>query len=155
ELVEKDRALYRAAVERTKAPLGKKTDPVASLAAAFEADLDTRTAAAELGLTADELKAKLAATPVAALAPLARGESVARGAFVRAFAGSARALGLGDPLGFTDPGVASLPEAAGRQRFEAPFGDRVLSIDVDRSWRFGSRRAGLDLVRDDGARIQL
>ncbi|MBI3725805.1 hypothetical protein HY251_17905, partial [bacterium] len=155
KLVEQDRAVYRKAVEATGATIGKKTDVVTALAEHHAQDVDTRLAAAELGLKEDALLEKLARSPVAGLEPLAkRGGLVTRKAFVRAFPEAARTLGVG---AFTPCACGEDDEAttAGLQHFEAPFGDRVLSIEVDRTWRLASREDGLTLTREGSAKIRL
>jgi tetratricopeptide (TPR) repeat protein len=100
ELLRADAERFQEAVARTGAPLSA-TEPVAALAARFEAELDLPLAAAEAGVRPDELRKALERSPRLAqqLGPLqVEGGTVQRQVFVDAFGDLVRELRLGDFL---------------------------------------------------------
>jgi tetratricopeptide (TPR) repeat protein len=97
ELMRADAQRFQEAVARTGAPLSA-TEPIAALAARFEAELDLRLAAAEAGLTPAELQKVLDRQPLLAkaLGPLrSEGGTVQRQVFVDSFPDLVDALKAG------------------------------------------------------------
>lgn len=111
--------LYAADSERFREGLARiavtppadiKDEPVNLLVARYEADLDLRLAAAELGLAPDELASRIARSRTAErdLAAL-RGGTIKRDTWAGVFPRVVRALGIGIPFtprGASDPGPA-------------------------------------------------
>jgi len=97
ELMRADAQRFQEAVAKTGAPLST-TEPIAALAARFEAELDLRLAAAEAGLTPAELQKVLDRQPLLAkaLGPLrSEGGTVQRQVFVDSFPDLVDALKAG------------------------------------------------------------
>jgi mono/diheme cytochrome c family protein len=91
-------------------PADIKDEPVTLLTARYEAELDMRLAAAELGMSADELTSRITRSRSAErdLAAL-RGGTIKRDTWVGVFPRVVRSLGVGIPFtprGATDPGPA-------------------------------------------------
>jgi hypothetical protein len=100
DLYAKDNEHFRRAVERTGARL-TATEPIVSLVAQYEKELDLTAAAAELGLPPTELAERLnqSAALARTLGPLkVSGGTVQREVFVEAFPGLVRELNLGTYL---------------------------------------------------------
>jgi mono/diheme cytochrome c family protein/sugar lactone lactonase YvrE len=112
-LMEEDAERYRKAVEKTGAGI-RNAEQVGVCTLRYEADLDLPTAAAELGLTADELMAKLASssTLTRSLGGLkVPGGTVHRQIFIQAFGDMVKDLRLGTL--FLPTQVQSLPDNTG------------------------------------------
>ncbi|MBI3726589.1 hypothetical protein HY251_21905 [bacterium] len=151
---EADGRAFLAAYAKTGARPGQRTDPLVGLSREFEGGVSARLAAAEVGVTRAVLEAKLPHAQLPDLEPLARGASVTRAVFEKNFPAAAKACEAGTCLAFTpSPPLTLLPAPPGYRRFEAPFGDRIISCEYDRSWKFASRQNGLLLERADGARM--
>src|SRR5262249_9967163 len=159
-LMEDDADRYRKAVEKCGGRVNV-TAPIATLTVRYEADLDLPTAAAEVGVTPEELRQRLAegeglTRNLGALATV--GGTVHRPVWVQAFADVARALRLGTVL---SPGNASqrLPDNTGEiDPLEAqsspansaalsPDGSRALFASADKSVRLWNVEAGRDVRR--------
>jgi tetratricopeptide (TPR) repeat protein len=98
ELLRGDARRFQEAVAATGAPLSA-TEPVAALALRFEAELDLSLAAAEAGVTSEDLRKALQRSPLLAqqLGPLqVEGGTVQRPVYVDAFADLVEVLRLGD-----------------------------------------------------------
>ncbi len=95
-LIQKDARRFQEAVAQTGAPLSS-TEPIAALALRFEAEMDLALAAAEAGVTAEQLLRALDRFPDLArrLGPLRVGSTVQRQVFVDAFADLVEALRVG------------------------------------------------------------
>jgi mono/diheme cytochrome c family protein len=168
KLMTADADRFRAALEKV---CGKVTDadPVSSAAVRYEADVDLRTAAAEVGLPPAELRRRLTASE-----PLARnfgplrgdGATVHRQVFQQAFGELARELRLGTPAqtasltgnlpdntGDLDPleGPSSLTNAGAF----SPDHRLVLLASADRSVRLMEVASGRELRRFVGHRASV
>jgi sugar lactone lactonase YvrE len=114
KLMAEDAERFRAALERCGGMV-TEADPVSAAAGRYEADLDLRTAAAEVGLPPEEFRRRVARSEA-----LARGLGALRGAggtvpravFQQAFGDLARELRLG-PLVQPSLVAGSLPDATG------------------------------------------
>jgi tetratricopeptide (TPR) repeat protein len=113
ELLRQDAERFRRAAEATGVRVGE-TEPVAALAARFEAELDLAAAASEVGLTPAQLLRGLERSPDLArtLGPLkVEGGTVQRQVFVAAFEDVVQALRLGTPLAVLNRALAEHTEA--------------------------------------------
>jgi WD40 repeat protein len=159
-LMEEDAERYRKAVEKCGGKVNV-TAPLATLTLRYEADVDLPTAAAEVGLSTDELRSRLGEAEglTRNLGALGTpGGTVHRPVWVQAFADVARALRLGTVL---PPGNASqrLPDNTGEiDPLEAqsstanhaafsPDGSRALFASADKSLRLWNVEAGRDVRR--------
>ncbi|MBM4069416.1 MAG: tetratricopeptide repeat protein [Planctomycetes bacterium] len=109
-LMRGDARRFQDAVKRTGAPL-TATEPIAALAARFEAEIDLPLAAAEVGVRPGELLEALRARPQLAqsLGPLrVAGGTVQRQAFVDSFGDLVEALRIGTHLATRSTAVARL-----------------------------------------------
>jgi WD40 repeat protein len=159
-LMEEDAERYRKAVEKCGGRVNV-TAPIATLTARYESDLDLQTAAAEVGISPEELHSRLAETEgltrnLGALTTA--GGTVHRPVWVQAFPDVVRALKLGTVL---PPGNASqrLPDNTGEiDPLEAqcgpanhaafsPDGSRALFASADKSVRLWNVEAGRDIRR--------
>jgi hypothetical protein len=130
------------------APADPADEPITAVATRYEAELDLRLAAAELGLRADELEARLdrsAAVRKALAALVTRGGTVKRDSWEAVFPRAVRDLGLGVP--FTprtsrDASPAVWIDRA-RHRWIALAGAAVTQRDA----RARCRRQGFELPR--------
>jgi WD40 repeat protein/mono/diheme cytochrome c family protein len=105
---------FREAIAKTGAKIGK-TEPVSALTLRYEADLDLRTAAAEIGLTPEQLRDALAHSPSLSqtLGSLrVPGGTVARALWVQTFADLVKELHLGTLLS-TVASTGVLPDNTG------------------------------------------
>jgi WD40 repeat protein len=159
-LMDEDAERYRKAVEKCGGRVNV-TAPIATLTVRYEADLDLPTAAAEVGVSPDELRSRLADAEgltrnLGALA--SAGGTVHRPVWVQAFPDVVRGLRLGTVL---PPGNASqrLPDNTGEvDPLEAqsspanhaafsPDGSRALFASADKSVRLWNVEAGRDVRR--------
>jgi mono/diheme cytochrome c family protein len=159
-LMDDDAERYRKAVEKCGGRVNV-TAPIATLTLRYEADVDLPTAAAEVGLPAEEFRERLARaeTLTRNLGALATpGGTVHRPVWVQAFADVARALRLGivlppgvgvqrlpDNTGEIDP-LESQSSPANGAAF-SPDGDRALFASADKSLRSWNVETGRDLRR--------
>jgi tetratricopeptide (TPR) repeat protein len=152
-LMRLDARRFQQAVAQTGAPLSR-TEPVAALAARFEAEVDLNLAAAEAGAPPQELVKVLDRSPGLArlLGPLKiDGGTVQRQAFTDAFGDLAEALQLGE---FLPPRQATALRLAGRGLELLRQGDgsgairafsEALAIEPD--------QAAIRLLRGDAYRL--
>ncbi|MBI3725538.1 hypothetical protein HY251_16530, partial [bacterium] len=154
DLFEQDAKTYKTAVEAAGSFLPRKTEPLVALAHDFDAGLDRRLAAAELGLSPEALQEKLKATPVAALAQLAGDGTVARAAFQKAFPEALAAWGLGKHDGHEQAPLSRVARS-GDRIYETAVADGVLSVELDSRWSFEGRRGGLVLSRGEVTRLKI
>jgi hypothetical protein len=129
-------------------PADPADEPITAVAARYEAELDLRLAAAELGLRADELEARLdrsAAVRKALAALVTRGGTVKRDSWEALFPRAIRDLGLGVP--FTPSTSRDASPAVwidrARHRWIALSGAAVTQRDA----RSRCRRQGFELPR--------
>ncbi|MBY0514721.1 MAG: WD40 repeat domain-containing protein [Gemmataceae bacterium] len=158
--MEEDAKRYAEAVTRTGAKVSKY-EAVSTITLKYEADLDLPTAAAEVGLAADDLREKINRSETLARhvgALRAAGGTVSRQIWVQAFGDVARELRLGtlfqanlngptlpDNTGELDP-LESRDGAASQVAF-APDGKRALVAAGDRSVRLYDVEGRRDLRR--------
>jgi WD40 repeat protein len=159
KLMEEDAECYRRAVGQCGCKV-TEADPVSVAAVRYEADLDARSAAAEVGLSADQLRRRLtAATLAQGLGALRTdGGTVHRAVFQKAFGDLAKELRLG---AIVQPSLAAggLPDNTGeldplegpssRTNAAAVLPDRraVLLASADRSLRLVEIAGGRELRR--------
>jgi WD40 repeat protein len=159
KFMEEDAERFRRAIEQCGCKV-TEADPVSAAAQRYEADLDARSAAAELGLAVDEFRRRLAETTLAQGLGALRtdGGTVHRAVFQQTFGDLVRALrrgalvqpsvvagALADNTGELDPleGPSSITNAA------AVLPDRraVLLASADRSLRLVEIASGRELRR--------
>jgi mono/diheme cytochrome c family protein len=153
-LLDEDNRRYRRALARAGAD-PDEPDPVTALALHYEATLDRRTAAAELGLTAEELSARLAKAPALArvLGPLGLpAGTIQRQVFEDGFAEVARVFALDRDAGTTPVAAASPAPFAGHDGSVlcvafAPGGARAASGGADGTLRLWDVATGRELLR--------
>jgi hypothetical protein len=98
-LYKRDSARFADALATMKLAPGDPGDErITALVTRYEAELDLRLAAAELGLTGEELAARLERHPGLALGALATGGTIKRDLWAGAFARIAIELGVGVPF---------------------------------------------------------
>lgn len=167
KLMKEDADRYTAAVAKTGAKVSK-FEAVATITLKYEADLDVQTAAAEVGLSPEALRARVSGSEtltrhVGALRPA--GGTISRQIWGQAFADVARELGLGavyqpsglgptradgtgelDPLDGSGGAAAQVAFAAdGRRAAVASGGREVRWVDVETGRdvrRFAGHTAG-------------
>jgi WD40 repeat protein len=159
KLMREDMERYRRSVELAGAKI-TKTEPVSTLTLRYEADLDLPTAAAELGLAAEEFRQKISASELLTRnlgALRVPGGTVSRQLFVQSFADVVRDLRLGtllanvaggglpDNTGDLDPleGSANQVNAAAVSR----DGRLALIATADRSLKLWDVQAERELKR--------
>jgi hypothetical protein len=159
-LMEDDAERYRRSVEKCGGRVNV-TAPIATFTLRYEADLDLPTAASEVGVSSEEMRARLAEADdltrnLGAL--LTAGGTVHRPVWVQAFADVARALRLGTVL---PPGNASqrLPDNTGEidplESQSSPANSAAFSVDgslalfasADKSVRLWNVERGRDIRR--------
>ncbi|MBI3722763.1 hypothetical protein HY251_02235 [bacterium] len=146
-LVDEDRSRQRKALELAGARLGEDGSALVTLSRRYEEPVSLKVAAAELGVDEGSLRPRIVS--LIDLAPLTRGRKVSRAAFAKGFAAAAQALGLGRCLEHREPASLVLPPPRpGLARFESPVGDRVLSLEVDSTWKLATRIGGLVLSHE-------
>lgn len=151
-----DRRRFVAALTTLGAGAGR--EPIAALAAEFDRELDLARAAAELGLTAADMRERIESDDLLGRnlgALLIRGGTLKRDVFAALFATVAPRLGAGQPLGSIDP-VALLVRrcedgdgrdclevgAALLRRGRRADANRAFSRSCDRGVAVGCTRAG-------------
>jgi WD40 repeat protein len=159
KLMDEDAARFRRAVEQWGCKV-TEADPVSAAAQRYEADLDARTAAAEVGTTPDEVRRRLAGASLAQGLGALRttGGTVHRAVFQQAFGDLVKELRLGtivqaslvagalpDNTGELDP----LEGPSSRTNAAAFLPDRrtVLLATADRSLRLLEIATGRELRR--------
>jgi WD40 repeat protein len=159
-LMDRDAERFRAALERCGGKV-TESDPVSAAALRYEADLDLRTAAAEVGLPPEEFRRRVTGSEALARglgALRVAGGTVQRQVFQQAFGDLARELRLG---ALVQPSLVagSLPDATGdldplegpsSQTNAAAFSsDRRLALlgSADRSVRLMEVASGRELRR--------
>jgi mono/diheme cytochrome c family protein len=160
KLMAEDAKRYAAAVAKTGAKVGR-TEAVGAITQRYEADLDLDLAAAEVGLTPGEFRERIGESEALARhfgALRTPGGTVARAAWVQAFADSVRELELGtlfqanqsgsqlpDNTGEADP-LEAPGDVANTVAF-SPDGRRALVASADRSVRLWDVEGRRDLRR--------
>jgi mono/diheme cytochrome c family protein len=169
--IEEDRARFLAASERAGCGTGDEPEPVVALARRYDADLDPRAAAAEVGLDSEAFRRRLALLGAAAgleLEQLAvRGGGIKRAVWERSYGDLVQRMGLGTPVA---PRLArGWQRPADVARSPAPAAGPIRRVLVRSKTRFftpalleneiakwpESSRSGLTVVRDGEVDLEI